>query len=159
MTSVVEALTHRSGSSSLSSFFFFLLLSHVPSLRFFGVLFSERRLTYRFHEGTKGGAVWPSPSCLRGPKVMWHRRLERRRASFRLACRFPPISQSMRFPPSRPTWLNLEIRVCALWLVLIFGHCSAFVIVWYRISIFFFFNGGEMDDTCCKINDFIYLIG
>lgn len=103
MTSVVEALTHRSGSSSLSSFFFFLLLSHVPSLRFFGVLFSERRLTYRFHEGTKGGAVWPSPSCLRGPKVMWHRRLERRRASFRLTCRFPPISQSMRFPPSRPT--------------------------------------------------------
>lgn len=140
-----NALSFRIFSFPLSSPLFFLLPSVLVSRALPLVCFSRRddwRIDSVREAGTKGGAVWPSPSCLRGPKVMWRRRLarRRRRASFRLACRFPPIGQSMRFSLSRPTWLNLEIRVCALWLVLIFGHCGAFVTVWYRISIF---NGGE----------------
>lgn len=143
---VDEALTrYRSGSSSSLS----PLLSSTLCARLacppFGVLFSEGRLTYRFREGS-GHQGWCSLAF--AVVSAWSKsdvasstgEKKEERASFRLACRFPPIGQSMRFSLSRPTWLNLEIRVCALWLVLIFGHCGAFVTVWYRISIF---NGGE----------------
>lgn len=54
---------------SLSSFISFSLLSHL-SLPTCSPPFPcrpQRRLTYRFQQG---GAVWPSPPCLRVPKVL-----------------------------------------------------------------------------------------
>jgi len=54
---------------------------------------SWRRLTYRFQ---KGGAVWPSPPCLRGPKV--------------LASSVPPFFIPRGRPPSSLTPLPLPRR-------------------------------------------------
>lgn len=155
-----NALSFRIFSFPLSSPLFFLLPSVLVSRALPLVCFSRRddwRIDSVREAGTKGGAVWPSPSCLRGPKVMWRRRLarRRRRASFRLACRFPPIGQSMRFSPSRPTWLNLEIRVCAF-----MARVNIWTLRCFRDSVISnidFQWRWKMDDACFKINDFIDL--
>lgn len=121
---------YRSGASpsfSLSlissSFFYPLCSSRVSSLLPL-VCFSRRddwRIDSVREAGTKGGAVWPSPSCLRGPKVMWRRRLARKVSS--------SIGQIDAF---RPTWLNLEIRVCVnIWTLRCFR-----VTVWHRFCSF-----------------------